>query len=127
MANAVLLCTSSLSTYCKLWQVVSRYFSEVHAPLLDIVPTEAGVVFPLQTVRVSMVSLFVLVWLIDCLDCQYFFWQERGEPIADKKIGIVFCGRQAREILLCKVLRNSRTSVLRTFEQSLAPEMTENR
>lgn len=41
-------------------EVVSRYFSEVHAPLLDIVPTE-----------------------------------ERGEPIADKKIGVVFCGRQA--------------------------------
>lgn len=41
-------------------EVVSRYFSEVHAPLLDIVPTE-----------------------------------ERREPIADKKIGVVFCGRQA--------------------------------
>eukprot|EP00435_Cladocopium_sp_Y103_P065805 s161_g27.t2 len=40
--------------------VVSRYFSEVHAPLLDIVPTE-----------------------------------ERNAPIEDKKIGIVFCGRQA--------------------------------
>ena len=40
--------------------VVSRYFSEVHAPLLDIVPTE-----------------------------------ERHAPIQDKKIGMVFCGRQA--------------------------------
>ncbi|CAE7894545.1 PFP-BETA2 [Symbiodinium microadriaticum] len=41
-------------------EVVSRYFSEVHAPLLDILPTE-----------------------------------ERTAPIENKRIGVVFCGRQA--------------------------------
>ncbi|CAJ1372272.1 unnamed protein product [Effrenium voratum] len=41
-------------------EVVSRFFSDVHAPLLDIIPTE-----------------------------------ERSQPVADKKVGVVFCGRQA--------------------------------
>ena len=43
----------------------------------------------------------LIVW-ID-LDCQSFLIpceQERGEPIADKKIGVVFCGRQARDSAL---------------------------
>ncbi|CAL1126702.1 unnamed protein product [Cladocopium goreaui] len=58
-ANAVTV-KKGEETCCNAHTVVSRYFSEVHAPILDIVPTE-----------------------------------ERNAPIHDKKIGIVFCGRQA--------------------------------